>query len=112
MQLGKSAHTVAKTQCRQKINKCFKNNDCKLDIDFDCKTKIWLFAEIAIDAIFNGSELSQISTKPAYEYFYGTEVNNMNFIDHFRILYKNCTIDEFLSSKITVWRAPKRVTLN
>lgn len=59
---------------------------------------VWKFSEIAIDAVFKGSELNKycVKEKPAHEHFYDTEIEGENMIEHFRRLFSQYSIDEFM----------------
>lgn len=62
----------------------------------------WKFSEIAIDAFFKVSELNKycVKEKPAYEYFYGIEIEDENMIEHFRKLFSQNRIHEFMKKGI------------
>lgn len=59
---------------------------------------VWKFSEIAIDAVFKETELNKycVREKPAHEHFYDIETENENMIGHFRALFSQNTIDEFM----------------
>lgn len=59
--------------------------------------KIWLFIEIAIDAIFSKTSLSKITCSPSYKYFYDTTINGICFMDRFRTLYEKISLKDFLN---------------
>ncbi len=63
---------------------------------------VWKFSEIAIDAFFKVSELNKycVKEKPAYEYFYDIEIENENMIEHFRKLFSQNRIHEFMKKGI------------
>jgi len=66
--------------------------------DFECEypEKVWLISELAIDAIFRGSNLKKLLiSKPAYDYFYEEKINGKRLMLEIRKLYKNCSIKEF-----------------
>lgn len=59
---------------------------------------VWKFSEIAIDAIFKETELKKycVKEKPAYEYFYDIEIENENMLEHFRVLFSQNTVEDFM----------------
>jgi len=79
------------------INRWNYTNNWNFNTDFDVKNKIWMFAEIAIDAIFANSDLADITTKPAYKYFYSLNIQNVNTMDKFKNLYPTVQLDEFFT---------------
>lgn len=64
---------------------------------YESQNKIWLFADIAIDAIFAETHLSKLCSYPSYRYFYNLSINNVLFMFQFRKMYKKMEIDEFLN---------------
>ena len=73
-----------------------KYNNWNFNTNFDVGNKIFMFADIAVDAIFHNSELNQICKKPSYKYFYNLNYQNINMMQYFRQLYKNMEINKFL----------------
>lgn len=61
---------------------------------------VWKFSEIAIDAVFKETGLKKycIKEKPAYEHFYDIEIDNESMIGHFRTLFSQTDIDEFMKN--------------
>jgi hypothetical protein len=72
-------------------------NHWDFNTDFDVKNKIWMFAEISIDAIFAHSELALLTNTPSYKYLYSLKVKGNNVMDGFRALYEQITLDEFFT---------------
>ena len=66
--------------------------------DFEATNKTWLFAEIAIDAIFANTDLHKISENPSYKYLYSVKIDNINFMQKFRRLYQLVDIDDFFDN--------------
>lgn len=58
----------------------------------------WKLSEIAVDAVFKMSELNKycVKEKPSYEFFYDIEIDNENMIGHFRKLFSENSINEFM----------------
>ncbi len=75
--------------------KSFNNWDW--DYTYKEDSKIWLFIEIAIDAIFSKTNLSRITHAPSYKYFYDTTINGVVFMDKFRTLYNKINLKDFLN---------------
>ena len=63
--------------------------------DFDSKNKMFMFADIAIDAIFSNTELSKICKNPSYKYFYNITNEGENVMDQFSKLYKTTKLNDF-----------------
>lgn len=74
----------------------YNYNNWKFNTNFDVDNKIFMFADIAVDAIFANSELKQICDKPSYKYFYNLNYQNVNIMDRFRQMYNSMEINEFL----------------
>lgn len=72
-------------------------NNWDFNTEFDVKNKIWMFADIAVDAVFNNSGLVNICREPSYKYFYNIKVDNKNIMQEFRDLFKNADLDEFFT---------------
>lgn len=72
-------------------------NDWDFNTEFDYKNKIWMFAELAIDPIFACSELSDITNKPSYKYFYDINIEGENIMQKFRDMYNRLPLDEFFT---------------
>ena len=71
--------------------------------DFEKPSIVWLFSEIAIDAIFYHSIFKEFSgDKPAYDYFYDVKIEGTNMIQLFRKLYENNTLENFMKMGITI----------
>ena len=64
---------------------------------YQSQNKIWLFADIAVDAVFASTDLCKLCDKPSYRYFYNSKINDIPFMYQFRQLYKMVTIEEFLN---------------
>ena len=71
-------------------------NRWKFNTDFDSQNKIFMFADIAVDAIFHNSELNQVCDNPSYKYFYNINYQNVNMMKQFREMYKSMEINKFL----------------
>ena len=76
----------------KKWNISFKNTD-----EFD-EHLIWKFSEIAIDAFFKESKLKKycVKEKPAYEYFYDIDIESENMIEHFRKLFSQNSMYDYM----------------
>ena len=74
------------------------SNNWGWDYSYKTENKIWLFVEIAIDAIFANTTLSKISNKASYKYFYNVKINGVCFMDKFRELYNKVPLIDFLNS--------------
>lgn len=72
-------------------------NHWEYNTDFDVKNKIFMFVDIAVDAVFANSELCEISSRPSYRYFYNLNVENQNVMDKFRGLYTQMTLENFFT---------------
>lgn len=72
------------------------DNKWKFNTNFNAENKIFMFADIAVDAIFYNSELKRICDNPSYKYFYNLNYQNVNMMQYFRQLYKNMEINKFL----------------
>ena len=79
------------------INRWNDTNRWEFNTEFDVRNKVWIFAEIAIDAVFAGSDLSIICDRPTYKYFYNLEDNGKNVMATFRELYHKVSLDEFFT---------------
>ncbi len=79
------------------INRWRQNDNLVFSSSYEAETRTWLFVEIAIDAIFYNSELSEFCSEPSYKYFYSLKVNNINFINEFRKLFPKVHIIDFLN---------------
>ena len=64
---------------------------------YQAQNRLWLFADIAIDAIFACTDLCKLCDKPSYRFFYNLKINNVLFMFNFRKLYKKVEVDEFLN---------------
>lgn len=73
-------------------------NKWKTDYEYDKNNKIWLFADIAVDAIFCNSALNIISNNPSYKYFYSLKINGVNIMEEFRKLHKMISLEDFFTS--------------
>lgn len=71
-------------------------NNWKFNTDFDISNKIFMFADIAVDAIFHNTELNQVCDNPSYKYFYNLNYQNVNMMKQFREMYKNMDVNKFL----------------
>lgn len=69
---------------------------------FEYPHLIWIFSEIAIDPILRDKRFSKFCNmeKPAYECFYGIEIQNKNMIEEIRKLYEENTIEDFMKKGI------------
>ena len=72
-------------------------NDWNWDYTYKAENKIWMFIEIAIDAIFSKTDLAKISTAPTYKYFYSITINGISFMYKFRELYSKICLKDFLN---------------
>ena len=72
-------------------------NKYVIDVEFDAKNKLWLFIDIAIDAIFANSSLKQICQFPSYKYFYSIKVDGVNIMEEFRKLFSKISLDDFFN---------------
>ena len=79
------------------INRWSYVNDWKFNTKFSPKNKIWIFAEIAVDAIFNSRELSKITKEPTYKFFYSLSNDGCNMMQNFRKLYAELPLDKFFN---------------
>lgn len=73
-------------------------NKGEFSYEFDRHNKIWLFAEIAVDAIFANTSLSKVCENPSYKYFYNIIINNTCFMQEFRKLYTKVSLEDFFTS--------------
>ena len=73
-------------------------NKFKFDDAYDYKNKIWMFAEIALDAIFKNSDLIKICENPSYKYLYSLKIDGVNVMEQFRVLYTKISLDDFFTS--------------
>ena len=80
------------------IDKCNDFNVWKAKYDFDAHNKVWLFADIAVDIVFDSTDLREICSKPSYKYFYSLKINGVNIMDEFRKLYKIISLEDFFIS--------------
>ena len=80
------------------INRWNDINRWNFNTEFDVKNRIWMFAEIAIDAVFANSELALISDMPTYKYFYNLEEDGRNVMNLFREKYNQLPLDDFFTS--------------
>lgn len=73
-------------------------NKVKWDFDtkYDAQNKVWLFAEIAIDAIFCNSKLTKFCSRPSYKYFYSIKIDGVNIMEEFRKLFGKIELLDFL----------------
>lgn len=71
-------------------------NNWEFNTNFDVDNKIFMFADIAIDAIFHNSDLRRVSNTPSYKYFYNLNYQNVNMMERFRQVYKNMELNNFL----------------
>lgn len=74
---------------------------------------VWLFSEIAVDALCKETELKKycITAKPAYQYFYDILINNSNMMEYFRKLYGQGNIVDFMKNGIEFIREQERFIL-
>lgn len=79
------------------INRWNYVNKWKFDNEFDLKSKIWMFAEIAIDAVFANSNLHKICDKPSYKYLYSLSIGEVNSLQYFRDYYTTVKLDDFFT---------------
>lgn len=77
------------------LNRFKYTNKWEFNSDFDAKNKVFMFVDVAADAVFKNSELSKICDKPSYQYFYNLQIDDENVMDKFNNLYKNISLDEF-----------------
>ena len=71
-------------------------NKWEFNTKFDVDNKIFMFADIAVDAIFHNSELHKVCDRPSYMYFYNINYQNVNMMEGFRQMYKNMDVNKFL----------------
>lgn len=100
--------------CNKNIDEIFKNfiimltklilvnrwnyiNNWNFNTEFEAKNKIWMFVEIAIDAVFANSTLGKICNTPSYKYFYSLKLKGVNMMKHFRDLYNILPLDDFFT---------------
>lgn len=79
------------------INRWNSVNNWNFNDEFDIRNKVWMFVELAIDAIFANTPLSKICDKPTYKYLYSLKVKGVNVLEHFRIIHKTLAIDDFFT---------------
>lgn len=79
------------------LDKWRQFNDWEWDYEYREDNKIWMFVEIAIDAIFANSVLKKISTTPSYNYLYELRINDINIMSRFRELYNKISLQDFLN---------------
>lgn len=72
-------------------------NHWEYNTDFDVKNKIFMFVDMAIDAVFANSELCKICPNPSYKYFYNLNVENQNVMQKFREAYTKMTLENFFT---------------
>lgn len=68
----------------------------KFNTTFTNQNKVWMFVEIAVDALFANSGLYELYGCPSYKYFYNLQINNVNIMEQFRKLYKYIPLNDFL----------------
>ncbi len=73
-------------------------NPCGFLFDYDSKNDTWLFAELAIDAIFTNSGLGEYNKNPSYKYFYNLNLDHQNILKMFRELHKKIPLKEFFNT--------------
>ena len=78
--------------CDKDVNELFKNyiimltklllvnywkdlHNCNFYSSYQPQNKVWLFTEIAIDAIFANSQLNKLTANPSYKYFYSLKID-------------------------------------
>lgn len=79
------------------INRWNETNRWEFNTEFSIKNKIWLFAELAIDAIFTNKQLQQLTNYPTYKYFYKLEIGGKNIMEQFREMYVKLPLDKFFT---------------
>ena len=72
--------------------------DWDFDASYNWKNKIWLFVEIAIDAIFAKTKLSKWCTAPSYKYFYSIKLEGVNIMEQYRKLFDKIHVLDFLDT--------------
>jgi len=77
------------------LNRFKHTNKWDFNTEFDVKNKMFMFADLAVDAVFKNSELNRICNKPSYQYFYNLEIAGENVMDKLNNLYNNVSLDEF-----------------
>lgn len=82
--------------CWKKIFKDYKEES------FEHPNIVWIFSEIAIDPILRDDRIKKFCSleKPAYECFYGIQIEDKNMIEEIRKLYKNNCIEAFMKKGI------------
>ncbi|MBQ8522184.1 MAG: hypothetical protein IJ458_00795 [Clostridia bacterium] len=79
------------------VNRWNSVNNLRFNTEFDISNKVFMFCEIAIDAIFENSKLCKISSNPSYEYLYSLKIKGQNSMMYFRQLYKQISLDKFFT---------------
>lgn len=72
-------------------------NNWNFNKEFDVKNRVWMFAEIAIDAIFCNSDLNNVCKNVSYKYLYSLNIKGINVMEYFRKLYKTKPLDDFFT---------------
>lgn len=81
------------------VVKVWKNsNKWVVDTTYSAQNKLWLFVEIAIDAIFANSGLNKFCDSPTYKYFYSIKIDGVNIMEQFRKLYGKISLLDFLDT--------------
>ena len=93
------------------LDKWKLENNWDWDYSFRSNNLIWLFVEIAVDAIFANSQLKDISEYPSYKYFYTININGTNCLEHFRELYKKVCLEDFFDSVFMFTKQHKELLL-
>lgn len=75
-----------------------KDNDWGWNYTYSGENKVWMFAEIAVDAVFNNTLLNKICKYPSCKYFYSLTIGGVYFMDKFRELYNKVKLEDFLNS--------------
>ena len=80
--------------------------------DFESPSLVWLFSEIAIDAIFKNTWFKKLSSeKPAYDCFYNIEINGLNMLDYLNTLFKKNTIEDFMKKGYEYIKSNKKLIM-
>lgn len=74
-----------------------QNENLAFQTNYEANNRLWLFAEIAVDAMFYNSELKKFCVEPTYKYFYSIRINNIKFMEDFRSLFNKVGVEDFLN---------------
>lgn len=77
------------------IKRWQQNDELIFNSSYENDTKLWMFVEIAVDAVFYNTDLKGYTEFPSYKYFYSLKIDNINFIEEFRKLFSKVGIVDF-----------------